>query len=159
MNISIDFVFNCCNLLVRIGLVIFIVHKYVIKKIQVALSYEKTARLLLVEQEAKLKQDCNNLENALHSQEMLYQELQNKFALWQQAVNKNNTDQQERFIQQQAFMQQQLEKKRMYVHRQFLIENELPALLKDSTQQLIVQFKDVKQGKAYITKVLQAVDE
>jgi len=160
MNISIDLIFNCLNVVVRVGLVVFLIKKYIARHILQALVYEKQDKAALVDQASKLKDACNHLELNMKKQEQLYDELQVKFMLWQKRVADVVEHEKFKNMAQQEKMQKQLEKKQEYVHRRFLIEKELPGLLLESTQKLQEKFsKDKSLGKAYTTKVLRALYE
>jgi len=160
MNISIDLIFNCLNIVVRVGLVVFIIQKYVVKYISQALTYEQQDLAMLVQQEVTLKKACTDLEISMKKQQQLYDDLQLKFMLWQKQVNAVLEQEKAIHMVQQEKMQQQLEKKQKYVHRRFLIEKELPGLLQDTAQNLQAKFsKDKSLGKAYTTKVLRALYE
>ncbi len=160
MNISIDLIFNCLNVIVRVGLVVFLIQKYIVRHVLQALQYEKQDKAVLVDQASKLKEACNHLELNMKKQEQLYDDLQVKFLLWQKRVADVAEHEKFKNMAQQEKMQKQLEKKQEYVHRRFLIEKELPGLLQESVQKLQEQFsKDKSLGKAYTTKVLRALYE
>lgn len=158
MNISIDLIFNCLNIMVRIGLVIFLVQKYVVKYINSNLLYQQQDLAMLVQQQAKLKEACVDLENGMKNQQALYDDLQLKFLLWQKQVDADVEREKSIRAVYQEKMRQQFEKKQAYVHRRFLIETELPGLLQETTKQLQEKFgKDKNLSKAYTHKVLRAL--
>jgi len=156
----VDFIFNILNLLVRVGLVIFLIRKYVVHRIRQSITHEKEVVNILDEQYGNLKDSCNAVESNLKTQEQLYHELQAKFALWDRAVAVELEQQKQKCVLQEKKMQAQIEKKQQYVQHRYIMEKELPGLLHDVRQTVRQEFQqDQTLGKSYITKVLRALHE
>lgn len=156
----IDIIFNGLNLLLRIGLVVFLVRKYMVHRILQSIRNEKEAINVLDEKYGEIKDSCNAIETSLKIQEQLYHDLQLKFGLWEQAVIVQKQQEEQKCAVQLKKIQEQIEKKHQYVQRRYIIEKELPGMLLETQQTLRQKFKqDQNLGKTYITKVLRALHE
>lgn len=156
----IDLIFNGLNLLLRFGLAVFLVRKYMVRRIAQSIVNEKEAIHLLDDQYTQIKDSCGALENNMKSQELLYVELQDKFAVWQRMVTARQQQELQKCAIQQKKLQEQAEKKQQYVQHRYVIEKELPGLVYETQRNLCQKFKqDQNLGKSYITKVLRALHE
>lgn len=156
----VDTIFNILNLLVRVGLVIFLIRKYVMHRIAQSIVNEKEALNMLEQQHGQIKESSSAVERNIKHQEQLYDDLRAKFVVWQESVSRTLRQDQQKCLVQQKKMQLQIEKKQQYVQRRHIIEQELPELLAQTVFTLRQEFEQDKTlGKTYITKVLRALHE
>lgn len=156
MNHSlIDTIFNGINLAVRVGIVVYLIKKYIAPKISSSIVYEKESLKILEQQQRDLKNQSLEIERQIKEQETLYFDLQNKFVAWQSALAKEQQEY-ERFCKEyEQKLVYQLEKKQRYAERKVLIQNELPTLLEKTTKDLQNKIKqDPSIGKKYLQDLL-----
>lgn len=156
MTISISELFNVLNLLARIGLVVYLVRRYGISKIQAAMIHEKTDLQLKQQQHAQLQQACVTVNQQIAQDQQLFETMKSKFATWNQQVEKNAQQQQQEHAKRQQHIQQLLEKKIEYVQRRHVIEVEVAQLLAQVQNSLEQQFSNSADlGKKYQKKLLE----
>ena len=78
--------FNCINFSARIGIVIYLLQKYIVPKIKGSIIYEKESLRILEQQYDEFKNQYDGIDKQIKSQEQLYFDLQNKFEIWQAAL-------------------------------------------------------------------------
>lgn len=156
----INFFFDGINLAIVIALVGYIIKKYVIGHIQQALLAQKQHKALLEQQEQNWLLQYRSMSEAVQQQEDDYGKLHAKFVAWQQSVQTQIDQDREEYGQQLQKMQDLLKRKQQYLEHRYLIERELPEILEQSEHQLKMKFKNDKNlGKAYLSKIVQALDE
>jgi hypothetical protein len=160
MNITVDFVFSWINLLVRIGVVVYVVKKYLINRIVAGIRQEQHELKYLKEQHVALQGICKKIEQQIQEDELAYESMQKKFAIWNEVV-KNQADRELLICQTR---QEQIKKhailKSAFTKRRNFMQTQVPVLLQETMQLLQNQFKkDAASGKTYQTKVLKALEE
>ncbi len=156
MNHSlIDTIFNCINFAARVGVVIYVIKKYIAPKISSSIVYEQESLKILERQHDELKSQSNEVDKQLKDQEQLYFDLQSKFELWQASLAKEQEEYDRISKDYEQKLAYQFEKKQQYVHRKTLIEQEFPILLKKVEKDLQEKIKkNPELGKKYMTNIL-----
>lgn len=156
----INTLFNVLNLMTRIGLIIFVIKKYVIPYLQRAMSLQQQDLEFLEKKHVGFKNDCKELEQNLFNQEIFYNDLHEKFGIWQ-----NKIAQMDLISAQKC---QELEKKaaekyllqQTFLEQQKIIQQQLPTILSESMTNLHEKF-DNNQDLAlqYRAKILSIISK
>lgn len=158
MNFSVDFVFNFLNLAVRIGLVVFVIKRYVIANIAQSIFQEKEDLFYLKKQHKELEQSCDIILSQIQHDEKAFAALRLKFERWHQQVDSQETQEKIVCTQRQQKIEQAIVQKMKYVHHRKLIETQVPNVLANVTQTLQKKFQEDKNlGKKYQTQLLDAL--
>ncbi|MBI2344613.1 hypothetical protein HYV10_00885 [Candidatus Dependentiae bacterium] len=151
----IDTIFNCMNLAARIGVVVYLIKKYIVPKISSSIIYQKESLKILEQQHRELKGQVTDIEKQIKDQEQLYFDLQAKFVLWQVALEKEQQEYDRACKEYEQKLAYQLERKQQHTERRALIKNELPAILKKVKKDLQdLTKKDPRIGKRYMQNLL-----
>ncbi|MFA5998605.1 MAG: hypothetical protein WC747_01130 [Candidatus Babeliales bacterium] len=160
MIFSVDEIFKFLNLLLRIGLVIYLVKRYAVGSIMKYIGQEKTAIDLLQQQRIQLRQECEQVEQTMKDEEKIFQAMQEKFAAWDKSVNAAAFQEQAMCKERQKKMNLLANRKLESIKRRHLMQEEIPALIEQATKDLQQAFQEDKaRGQKYITKVLDALGE
>lgn len=154
----IDTVFNCINLAARIGIVMYILKKYVVPKITSSIIYEKESLKILERQHDEFKDQSREVDKQLKDQEELYFDLQSKFELWQASLVQEQQEYDRICKNHEQKLAYQFEKKQQYAHRKMLIQEDFPNLLQKVEKDLQEKIKKNPQlGKKYMKDLLELV--
>lgn len=156
MHISVDELFNILNLAARVGLVVYLMRRYGVGKIQLAIVHEKTDLEMMQQQHTKLRESSAQVAEQIKQDEQSFVQLQSKFETWNQQVAKTEQQQQFEHQQRQQRIESLLEKKMEYLQRRQLIEVEVAQLLQQAEKRLQQQFANSADlGKKYRTKLME----
>jgi hypothetical protein len=151
----IDTIFNCINFAARVGIVIYLIKKYVTPKITSSIIYEKESIKILERQHDELRSQSNEVDKHIKDQEQLYFDLQSKFELWQASLVQEQQEYDRTCKDYEQKLAYQFEKKQQYAHRKMLIEQEFPVLFEKIEKDLQEKIKkDPQLGKKYIKDLL-----
>lgn len=156
MNHSlIDTIFNCINFAARVGIVIYLIKKYIAPKVTSSITYEKESLKILEQQHDELKNQSNEVDKQIKNQEQLYFDLQTKFELWQACLVKEQQEYDRACKDYEQKVAYQFEKKQQYAYRRMLIKEEFPILFEKVEKDLQEKIKkDPQLGKKYIQELL-----
>ena len=160
MNFSVDELFKVLNLLMRIGLVVYIIKRYVIGQIVLYITQEKNEIDLLQQQRARLKQESESIEKTMKTDEIAFQVMQEKFVLWDNTVKATHAQEQMLCQERQKTMNILTRRKLESLQRRHLIQTEISGIISQTARDLEQTFQsDTALGQKYITKVLDALAE
>jgi hypothetical protein len=155
INSLIDTIFNYINFAVRVGIVIYIIKKYVAPKIASSIIYEKESLKILERQHDELKSQSGEVDKQLKDQEQLYFDLQSKFEFWQASLLQEQEEYDRTCKDYEQKLAYQFEKKQQYAYRKMLIQEDFPILFKKVEIELQEKFKkDPQLGKKYMNDLL-----
>jgi len=160
MIFSVDEIFKYLNLLMRIGLIVYLVKRYVARSIIQYIGQEKTAIDLLQQQSMQLRQECEQVEQTMRNEEKAFAAMQEKFAAWDKSIKSVQAEEQTVCKARQKTIDLLAKLKLESLERRYLMQEEVPALIEQATKNLQQALQEDKaQGKKYITKVLDALGE
>ena len=160
MTFSVDEIFKVLNLLMRIGLVVYVIKRYVINEIKLHITQEKKEIDLLQQQRTKLRQECENIEKTMKAEQTTFQTMQEKFTAWDSIVKAAALQEQAMCQERQKMMNLLSVRKLESVQRLHVIQTEIPAIISQTAHDLQQTFQgDTALGQKYITKVLDALAE
>jgi len=160
MHSMIDSIFNFINFAVRIGLVIYIIKKYVVRSVSNAIVYEQESIKLLESKYQDIKTHSQQIEKNIQDQEQLYFDLQKKFAIWKSTIEQEQVEFEKKCVEREEIAQALFEKKRRNIQRKFILKHELPLLLDQVKNDIKVDIKkDQQLGKKYIQNIMTHLSE
>ncbi|MCX5923995.1 MAG: hypothetical protein NTZ68_01020, partial [Candidatus Dependentiae bacterium] len=86
MTFSVDEIFKFLNVLLRIGLVIYLVKRYAVGKIMQYMAQEKNEIDVLQQQRAQLRLECDTVDQTIKNDLIVFQAMQEKFVAWDKSV-------------------------------------------------------------------------
>ncbi len=156
----IDSVFNFINFAVRIGLVIFIIRKYVVRSVSSAILYEKESMKLLESKYQDIKAHSQQIEKNIQDQEQIYFELQKKFMAWKNLIDQEQIQFEKKCLEREKIAHALFEKKRKNIQRKFILKQELPIVLEQLQNDIRSEIhKDQQLGKRYIQNIMTHLSE
>lgn len=160
MIISVDNVFNVLNLMARIGIVIYLLKRFVIGTVAKSIVIEKENLQYLKQQEQQLLQECKTIEEQIAQDQKAFIVLQEKFKIWNQQEDRIALQEKAVCAQRQKNIETTTLKKIKYLQHRKCIEIEAPNILQKVHTALQQKFaQDQNLGKKYQTKVLQALEK
>ena len=151
----IDTIFNGINFAARVGVVIYLIKKYIAPKVRSSIIYEQESLKIVERQYGDFKDQSNEIDKQIKNQEELYFDLQNKFELWQASLVQEQKKYDSFCKDYEQKLAYQFEKKQQHAHRKTLIQQEFPVLFKKIEQELQQKIeKDPELGKKYIKNLL-----
>lgn len=158
MNITVDAIFNWLNFIARIGIVIFLIRRYVVARVQKSILLERQDLQQLEKQHEQYGQACSVIEKNMKDQERVFEDLQKKFQIWQQQIALQHAMYQQHCAEHQHKLKQQCEKKQYLVQRRKILEAELPIFLSQCRVNLQEKFKkDTDRAVAYSDKIIEQI--
>lgn len=153
-------IFEIINFLIRIGIVVYIVKRYVAVSILSAIKQEKQALKLLQERKESLQSACAKVEDNSKKEQQRLHELEEKFKLWSHAVAVVQVEQEVWCQAQHKKIEQHVEQKTKFLQQQKIIKNQMPEILNAASVSLIKKFKDdASLAKAYQVKLLEILQK
>lgn len=151
----IEFIFNGINLIARIGVVIYIVRKYVVRAVSDAIFYQQESIKILENKYQDIKAKSHEIEKNIHDQEQLYFDLQKKFITWQNCINSEQEKFEKDCFEREKIAKLLFEKKQKNLERKTIFQKELPAVLDQVQHDIQIELqKDQKLGKDYIQNIM-----
>jgi hypothetical protein len=155
MQPMVDTIFNFINFAARIGLVIYIIRKYVVRLVSNAITYEQESFKLLESKYQDIKIHSHQIEKNIEEQEQLYFDLQKKFVIWKSSIEQQQAQYEKKCSEREKIARLLFEKKQENIQRKFLLQQELPNVLAQVQNDIQVQInKDQQLGKNYIQNIM-----
>jgi hypothetical protein len=155
MHTMVDAIFNVINFVARIGIVIYIVRKYVVRLVRNSITYEQESIKLLEEKYQDIKNTSHQIEKNIQEQEQLYFDLQKKFGMWKSSIDQEQIEFEKACINYEKTAQILFEKKQKNIQRKFVFQQELPVLLVQLEDDIKKEIKQNPQlGKNYIQNIM-----
>lgn len=156
----VDFIFNFINFAARIGLVVYVVRKYLVRSISNAISYQQESIKLLEDKYQDIKLQSQQIEKNIHSQEQLYFDLQKKFSIWKNVIDQEQVQFEKTCLEREATTRALFERKRKNIEQKSLLKQELPIVLAQLQKDIQLQIaKDQQLGKDYMQNILTHVSK
>ncbi len=156
--ITVDHVFNLINLLVRLGLIIYIVKKYIIGSITTSIYLEKQDLINLQNRQNLLVDKQRKVLLQIKQDQQIFDTLHAKFQIWDEKVQKKLIKDQQTCQARQDAIFKAGSARAEYLQKQTLIQHQVPELLNQVTQHLQDQFaKDPLLSKKFNQKLLQTL--
>jgi hypothetical protein len=160
MIISVDNFFNILNLLARIGIVIYLIKRFVIGSVAKSIVLEKQDLQFLKQQEEQFLQECKTIEARIAQDQKAFAVLQEKFNIWNKQEDHVALQEKALCAQRQKNIEITTLKKIKYLQHRKCVEIEVPHILQNVHTTLQKKFaQDQSLGKKYQTKVLQALEK
>ncbi|MBP6892401.1 hypothetical protein KBB68_02360 [Candidatus Babeliales bacterium] len=160
MIISVDNFFNVLNLIAHIGIVIFLLKRFVIGNLAKLIVLEKQDLVYFKKQEQEYLQKCKMIEEQIAQNQKTFETLQQKFKIWNQQADQFTLQEKAVCLQRQKNIEMSTLKKIKYLQHRKFIDIEVPHILQNVHKALQQKFEqDQSFGKKYQTKVLQALEK
>ncbi len=158
MTFTIDGIFKVLNLVMRVGLIVYVVKRYVVSQVIQKIGQEKFEITSLRQQYTMWREKSADISKKMEEEQQVFFAMQEKFAVWQQRIAL-------RFSQKKAACQLRQKKiddciarKHQSIGRRQLVQRQLPEIIEQATQDLQKKFKEDKAlGQKYISKVLDGL--
>lgn len=160
MQTMVDTIFNCINLAARIGIVVYLIRKYMVRFVANSISYELESAKLLDNKCKNIKEHSKKVEKKIQDQEKLYLDLQKKFATWKQSIDQQELDFQSDCLRREKIAKMLFEQKQKNIERKIILQHELPVLLGQLQDDIQAQVKqDQELNKKYIQNIMLNISE
>lgn len=160
MNISVDLCFNILNLAVRVGLVAFLIKRYIVGRVQKLIFQEKQDLLDLKDQHAQLRESCNKISKQMQQDEVAFALLRAKFEIWHQKVKQQELQEKNACILRQQKIEILALQKIKHLQQRRFVAMQVPNLLCNVAQKLQKEFMNNKIfGKQYQIKLLDVLEK
>lgn len=160
MNMTIDALFMILNLAVRVGLVWYLMKKYVMRSIQNLMSIEKQDLSELKQKQKELRVACSQLEQQIKQETEMFATLQEKFTIWNKRVKNDAIQEQVECQNRQKKIEMATVCKMHYLQKRCLVKVEIPLVLDHVLQQVEKEFKDdLALGKQYQNQLLAYLEK
>ena len=152
-------IFRCLNFLVLVGCAKYAFSVYVIpsvkKMMQDLIAYVQN----LQKDTQDIKKSVSMIEQQMKDQQILFDGMQHKFAVWQkksEIVAQVADEERKKYV---AIMQERSATRLMYMQNDKALQKELPAILNSVTVQLQKKYDDELVGQKYIDELLQEMKD
>lgn len=158
MIFSVDEIFNVLNFVLRIGLIVYVVRRYVVGKIVQQIGQEKFEITSLRQQYTMWREKFAEVVQKMKEEEQDFLTMQEKFIIWDRQVTLVTSQRKVSCTQRQGKIEHSTSLKLQSFGRRKLMKAELPKIITHTTQDLQKKFKeDSALGHEYISKILDGL--
>jgi hypothetical protein len=158
MIFSVNEIFNVLNFGLRIGLVIYVIRRYVVGSIVQQIGQEKFEITSLRQQYTMWREKSADVVKKMKEEEQDFLMMQEKFTIWDRqitlAVSKRKAD----CLQRQSKIHKSANLKLQSFKRRKLMQAELPEIIMQTTKDLQKKFQDNSSlGHEYMSKIVDGL--
>jgi hypothetical protein len=156
---SIDNFFKIINFIINCCLLLYIVYRYIVPAIVRAIASYKDKALLAYQVQELIRQKSVHIEQACIEQEAVYDELQNKFKIWQAHVDLQANLQAEQHERYQVNMMVNQERRKVCERQRYILKYELPTIVEQLRSQLLREYHlNVEKNNSYIDGIVDVLE-
>jgi hypothetical protein len=156
--ISIDMLFNIINFVVRVGLVLYLIYRFIVPKISLSMSIQAHNVIVLEKEQSTLKNDAVQIKENIDQDRQYQQQLQKKFDQWHAAIQVLQEQENQECKMRQRNIEKLLDRRMHHVQNQKYISEQMPVVLLQVRKELEQDFaKNSELAQQYQSKIAQLI--